>query len=117
MHTKNLFPLPIPARRALRKLGENIRDARRRRRIPTALMAERAGISRTTLYQIERGYPGVSCGNYAAVIFCLGMVDRLAQLVDPGLDHVGLALESDMLPKRIRIPSRKSSQKPGKNYG
>lgn len=55
--------LPIPAKRALDKLGADIRDARRRRRIPTALMAERAGISRMTLNKIENGDPGVSMGN------------------------------------------------------
>src|SRR5437763_986992 len=42
-------PLPIPARRALRKLGQDIRDARRRRRIPMELLAERARISRSSL--------------------------------------------------------------------
>ena len=46
--------VPIPVRRALRKLGQDIRDAKLRRRIPTAVMAERASISRTTLNKIER---------------------------------------------------------------
>jgi len=41
--------VPIPVRRALRKLGQDVRDARLRRCIPTAVMAERASISRTTL--------------------------------------------------------------------
>jgi len=51
---------PIPVRRALRKLGQDIRDARRRRRIPMEIMAERASISRTTLTKVEKGDPGVS---------------------------------------------------------
>ena len=46
--------LPLPVRRALRKLGQDIRDARRRRRIPTAVLAERASVSRATLVKIER---------------------------------------------------------------
>lgn len=41
-------PLPLPAKRALDKLSADIRDARRRRRIPMALMAQRAGIGRMT---------------------------------------------------------------------
>ena len=57
---------PIPVRRALRKLGHDIRDARRRRRIPVAIMAERASISRMTLNKVEKGEPGVSMGTYAA---------------------------------------------------
>lgn len=94
--------LPIPARRALRKLGEDIRDARRRRRIPSALLAERASISRTTLHKIENGEPGVSLGNYAAVLFSLGFVGRLADLADVRHDSTGLTLEEERLPKRVR---------------
>jgi len=104
---------PIPVRRALRKLGQDIRDARLRRRIPTAVMAERASISRTTLNKIEKGDPGVSLGNYANVLFVLGMAERLGELADVKTDTVGLELEEERLPKRIRRP-RRSGQK-GKN--
>ncbi len=102
--------LPIPVRRALRKLGEEIRDARRRRRISTAVMAERALISRMSLYKIERGDPGVSLGLYASVLFVLGMNERLADLADPRHDPVGLSLQDALLPRRIRSPR---SGKPG----
>ena len=54
--------LPIPVKNALRKLGSDIRDARRRRRIPAAVMADRAFISRTTLVKLEKGEPGVKGG-------------------------------------------------------
>lgn len=94
--------LAIPARRALRKLGADIRDARRRRRIPTALLAERASMSRTTLSKIEKGEPGVSMGSYAAVLFSLGLVDRLSDLADVRYDPTGLALDDERLPKRVR---------------
>ena len=58
--------LPLPVRHALRKLGRDIRDARRRRRIPAAIAAQRASISRTTLVKIEKGDPGVAIGIYAS---------------------------------------------------
>ncbi|MCA9410194.1 MAG: hypothetical protein KC931_22260 [Candidatus Omnitrophica bacterium] len=93
---------PLPVSRALRKLGNDIREARLRRRIPTALLAERASISRTTLAKVEKGVPGVSMGIYATVLFCLGMIDRLGDLADASSDEVGLTLESERLPKRIR---------------
>lgn len=64
--------VPIPVLRALRKLGEDIRDARRRRRISTATMAERTTISRMTLHKVERGDPSVSLGAYATVLFIWG---------------------------------------------
>ena len=104
--------LPVPAARAVRKMGHDIRDARRRRRIPVAIMAQRASISRTTLNKLEKGDPGVSLGSYATVLFVLGMVDRIADLADPKHDAVGLELEEEHLPQRIRLSLR---QKPGKS--
>jgi hypothetical protein len=108
--------LPVPVRRALRKLGEDIRDARRRRRIPVAIMAERASISRMTLHKVEKGEPGVSVGTYATVLFTLGLVDRLAGLVAASTDTVGLELEEERLPQRIRR-SRKAKPAPTAQEG
>ena len=102
---------PIPVKRALRKLGQDIRDARRRRRIPVEIMAERAPISRTTLNKVEKGDPGVSMGIYARVLFVLGMAERLANLADVTSDALGLALEEAELPQRIRRARR--SPRPG----
>lgn len=101
------YTIPIPALHALGKLGRDIHDARRRRRLPAALFAERASISRTTLHKVERGDTGVSAGAYAKVLFVLGMERRLADLVDPRHDTVGLELEEDRLPRRIRLPKQK----------
>ena len=100
--------LPIPVKYALRKLGSDIRDARRRRRIPTTLLAERARISRTTVGRIEKGDPGTSLGAYANVLFVLGLIDRLGGVADPAQDAVGLALEEERLPRRVRIPRPKA---------
>jgi len=104
MKARLKLSLTIPVKRALHKLGGDIRDARRRRRIPMALLAERARLSRTTLTRVEKGDPGASVGAYATVLFVLGMTDRLADLADPRHDSVGLALEEERLPQRIRIP-------------
>lgn len=103
--------LPIPVKNALRKLGRDIRDARRRRRIPAAIAAQRASISRTTLVKIEKGAPGVAIGIYATVLFVLGMADRLADLVAPKNDTVGLQLEEEYLPQRIRVARKKKRAK------
>ena len=100
-------PLPIPVKRALVKLGEDIRSARIRRRISTTVMAERAFITRPTLGKVERGDPGVSLGIYATVLFVLGLTDRLADLADVRTDEVGLQLEGGRLPRRVRQPGAK----------
>lgn len=98
--------LPIPVISALRKLGQDINEARRRRRITTQLMAERAGLSRSTIGKIERGDPATSMGSYGAVLFVLGMAKRLSDLVDSMHDLLGRRLEDENLPKRIRIPNK-----------
>ena len=86
-------PLPLPVKRALAKLGEDIRSARLRRRIPTAVMAQRASgfITRMTLAKVERGDPSVSLGIYAVVLFVLGLTARLAELAERPLRRSRLA--------------------------
>ena len=106
-----MLTLPIPVSRALRKLGHDMKDARRRRRIPMAIAAQRASISKPTLIKVERGDPGVSIGSYATVLFILGMAERLAELVDPRNDPVGLQLEEENLPQRIRSAGRQKRPK------
>ncbi len=112
MKSKALPSLPLPVRRALKKLGQDIADARRRRRIPTTLMAQRAMISRATLSRVEKGAPQVSLGIYATVLFILGLDKRLADLVDVRSDDIGLGLDEDRLPKKIYLPRRKRQPKP-----
>jgi hypothetical protein len=102
---------PIPVSRALRKLGRDIRDARRRRRIPSAILAERTSVSRMTLFKVEKGDPGVAFGTYATVLFVLGMLDRLADVADPRFDTLGRELEEERLPQRIRLPKRTAAKK------
>ena len=103
---------PIPVQKALRKFGQDIKDARRRRRIPTELLSERAGIARATLSKIEKGDPSVSLGGYASILFVLGLIDRLTDLIDLTNDSIGRMLEEEALPKRIRLsPSLKKSDK------
>lgn len=95
-------PLPLPVKRALSKLGSDIKEARLRRRISTVTMAERAFITRTTLGKAENGDPTVSMGTYAILLYVLGISDRLLEVADVTQDDVGLQLEQARLPKRIR---------------
>jgi transcriptional regulator with XRE-family HTH domain len=98
------YPLPLPVKRALAKLGADIRSARLRRRISTSIMAARAFVTRTTLLKVERGDPGVSVGTYATALFILGLIAKLEHLAAAQSDEVGLQLEEERLPKRIRQP-------------
>lgn len=57
----------------LDQLGENIKLARKRRKLTTIQVAERANINRTTLYNIERGKPSVALGAYFNVLRVLNL--------------------------------------------
>ena len=112
--------LPIPAKRALRKLGQDIRDARRRRRIPMALLADRARISRSTLTKVEKGDESVALGIYASVLFVLGLIEGLGNLADPATDAIGRSIEERSLPKRVRLTGtrpKKTGSGPGTGGG
>lgn len=98
--------LPIPAQKALRKLGHDIGDARRRRRITVKLLAERADISARTLNKIEKGEASVAIGYYASVLFALGMVNQVQNLADVSHDAIGRELDDERLPKRVRLPRK-----------
>ena len=90
-------------RRALRKLGADIHDARRRRRLPMAVVAERAFTSRSTLQRIEAGDASVGIGIYASVLQALGLLEGLGDIADIGNDSVGQSLASAALPKRSHL--------------
>jgi len=87
-------------------LGENIKLARLRRRLSTEQVAERAGISRTTLYEIERGKPKMFIGNYVQVLSVLGLEDDLLSVAKD--DLLGRKLQDAKLIIRERAPKRKS---------
>ena len=80
----------------LEQLGENIKLARKRRKLTTIQVAERADIVRTTLYQIEKGNPSVAIGAYFNVLRVLDLQDDFLKLDSD--DELGRKLqELDLL--------------------
>ena len=100
-------------RRALRKLGADIQDARRRRRLPMAVVAERAFTSRSTLQRVEAGDTSVGIGIYAGVLQALGLLDGLSQIADISNDSVGQALASAELPRHVHLRRPAGSPRDG----
>ena len=92
----------------LQKMGEQIRLARLRRRLSAELVAERAGISRTTLWQVEKGTPSVAIGSYAAVLHALNRMDQDLLLVARD-DILGRTLQDLELATRKRAPKKGES--------
>ena len=64
----------------LEQLGENLRLARKRRRLTTGQVAERAGVSRSTLYHLEKGEANSSMGTLLQVLVALKLENDLAKL-------------------------------------
>ncbi len=100
---KRIAPLLPPMSRRLARLGERVRAARLRRRLSAKLVAERAGMSVTTLRHVEQGGMGVTMGAYVAVLHVLGL-DADLDLV-AATDTLGRDLQDASLGRRVRRTS------------
>ncbi len=76
----------------LKTMGEQIKMARLRRKLSATLVAERAGVSRSTLWKVENGNPSVAIGIYAAVLHALNNMDK-DLLKIAGDDELGRKLQ------------------------
>ena len=93
--------------RILTDLGENLKLARLRRRLSAEQVAERAGISRSTLSLMENGSAGASLGKLMQVLVVLGLEVDLAKVAAD--DVFGRKLEDARLTeKRQRAPRKKA---------
>jgi transcriptional regulator with XRE-family HTH domain len=90
------------SRVALKRLGQDIRDARLRRSMAVTDLAVRAGVSPNTILRLEHGEPGVGIGTLADTLVVLGLIDRLGDLIDIRKDELGLALTNERAPRRAR---------------
>lgn len=77
--------------KVLTQMGKQIRLARLRRNIPVSLVAERAGISKTSVWAVEKGSPSVSIGIYAVVLNAIGMDAELLKIARD--DELGRAIQ------------------------
>jgi len=92
----------------LEALGEDIKLARLRRKLSAEQVAERAGISRSTLWQIEKGLPNVSIGYYAQVLFVLGLEKNLSSMAAD--DALGRKLQDAEILVKKRAPKKKTNK-------
>ena len=91
-------------------VGANVKMARLRRAYSLEMVAQRAGITRKTLYRVERGDPAVAMGVYARVLQALRLENVLATIASDDvlgrkLQDAGLRL-SRALPDDPRVGYR-----------
>ena len=99
-------PIPIPIRRALRELGEDVLTWRKLQRLTAAQVADRAGIDVKTLRSLEHGEGSVSLENTLRVARAIGILDKFASSLDPYATDVGRLRTEEKLPTRVRQPRR-----------
>jgi len=87
-------------------VGENIRKARLRRAYSSQTVAQRAAITRKTLYRVERGDPAVAFGIYARVLQALRLDSALASIAAD--DALGRKLQDAGLEAKSRAPRKGS---------
>lgn len=98
-----LFPSQL---KILNQLGEDIKLARLRRKLSAEQVSERAGISRSTLWQIEKGMPSVAIGSYLQVLFIFGLEENFLSIAND--DVLGRKLQD----AEILTKKRASKKKP-----
>lgn len=91
----------------LSQLGERLKLARLRRKLSTGVVAQRAGISRTSLYKVEAGYPGATLGTYIRVLAVLGLEGDINALAAD--DKVGRKLQDLALGAPSSAPRRRQA--------
>lgn len=105
MKKKPVILLPS-VQKNLSVLGEDIKLARLRRKLSSQQVAERANLSRTTVWQVEKGSPGVTMGAYVQILFVLGLDKNLPQLAND--DILGRKLQDAGLLVKERAPKKLS---------
>ncbi|MFH2201757.1 MAG: helix-turn-helix transcriptional regulator [Elusimicrobiota bacterium] len=96
------------ARRVLSELGENIKLARLRRKLTMAQVADRANLSRPTLWQLEKGSPRVAIGAYMQVMFVLGLEKDFLKLAQD--DRLGRKIQDADLLVGGRAPKKMKTE-------
>lgn len=103
MPNKKTILLP-KTQKILATVGENIKLARLRRKLSSEQVAERANISRTTLFYIESGHAGVSIGSYLRVLTVLGLGNDFTLIAKD--DELGRKLQDAKMTIKGRAPKR-----------
>ncbi|MBI2284782.1 MAG: helix-turn-helix domain-containing protein [Bacteroidetes bacterium] len=92
----------------LKELGAHIQMARLRRRLSAEQVAERTGIGRKTVYNIEQGSPTVAIGSYLQVLFVLGLEKDLSMVA--AADPLGRKLQDAGMVTSKRAPKQTKKQ-------
>ena len=93
---------PLPVRRALREVGDDVVVWRKLRGLTQVQLADRAGVSPNTLRRLENADGGITLENVLRILRALGVLDSLSRALDPYETDVGRLRADEQLPQRVR---------------
>jgi transcriptional regulator with XRE-family HTH domain len=93
---------PYAVEQAIKRLGENLRLARIRRRYTLEEVAQKIGTGVRAVMDAEKGTPSTGVAVYAALLWAYDLLQPLEDLANPATDEVGMAHESAKANTRVR---------------
>lgn len=95
-------PVPVATKLAAKSIGENIATWRKLYNLTAEELADKAGVSRSTISRLENGDPSVNLATFLNVCRCFDSLDAVVQATDPYETDLGRARADQALPKRVR---------------
>jgi transcriptional regulator with XRE-family HTH domain len=100
-----LTAVPYDVEEALRRLGTNLRQARLRRNLTIAAVAEKIGTGPRAIADAEKGKGSTSIAVYAALLWTYGLLSQIAPVADAANDEEGRILAASSERLRARHPA------------
>ncbi len=98
---------PYTVEDALKRLGRNIKTARLRRKLSREALADKIGITRYVMANIEKGKATTAIAAYLGALWALDLLQAMREVADPDSDEVGKVLERapapGTAPKRSKV--------------
>lgn len=96
---------PIPVKRSLRTIGQNVASQRKLLGLTARMVAERAGTTPPTISKLENG-EGTTLEIALRVLRVLGLMDGVVAATDPFGTERGRLMVDEKLPERVRVRNR-----------
>lgn len=93
---------PLPVKRSLRTIGQNLANQRKLLGLTARMVAERAGTTPQTISKLENG-DGASLEITLRVMRVLGLMDAVVAASDPLATERGRMMVDERLPERVRV--------------
>ena len=93
---------PYQVEQALKRLGENLRVARIRRKLTIEEVAQKIGTGRRAVMEAEKGKTSTAVGIYAALLWAYDLLAPVNDLANPNTDEQGLMLAGTKEKTRVR---------------